>query len=46
MNTKINLFPQLHPSFDAIRHPIFTDKLISEFAVLSRAGTTIAKPPG
>jgi hypothetical protein len=46
MNTQINPFSHLHLSWDAIRHPVFTDTLISEFAVLSRAGTSTAKPPG
>jgi hypothetical protein len=46
MNTQINPFSHLYPSCDAIRHPVFTDKLISKFAVPSRAGTFIAKPPG
>ena len=46
MHTQINLFLNLQSSLDTFLYYKFFGILTDEFAVLSRAGTLTAKPPG
>ena len=46
MQTQINPFLHLQFSSDTILYPVFFGGLTDEFALLPRAGTLTAKPPG
>ena len=46
MQIQINPFLHLQSSSDASLYPLFFSAPTDQFAVLSRAGTLTAKPPG